>query len=83
MVFKHIEALVHAFTNSDGRNNYDELVPAVALVELEHGLDVDVGLSGTCLHLDVKAEFAKVADEFGGLLDILRILNLLDVVQQL
>ena len=58
MVFQHVEALVHALAYSDGRNNDDELVPAVAFVKLKHRLDVYVGLSGTSFHLDVKAQLA-------------------------
>ena len=83
MVFKHGETLKHAFADGDGWHHDNELVPAIAFVHLEHGLDIDVGLTRTRFHLDVQAQATEVAHQFGWLLDVLAFLNLTDVVEQL
>ena len=49
-----LEGLGHALPDSDAGDHHDELAPAVALVQLEHRLDVTVGLAGARLHLDVE-----------------------------
>jgi len=54
MLGRHIERLLHALTYSDRWNDDDELGPAVALVQLHDCLDVDIGLAGASLHLDVE-----------------------------
>ena len=50
----------HALADGDGRHHDDELAPAVALVQLEHRLDVDVGLARARLHLHVERTRAKI-----------------------
>ncbi len=39
-------------THPPGWYHHDKLAPAVVLVQLEHGLDVGVGLAHAGLHLD-------------------------------
>ena len=60
MVRHGVKALAHTLADSDGRHHDDELAPAVALVQLEHRLDVDVGLARARLHLHVKRARAKI-----------------------
>ena len=45
MLGRDLERFVHAFTDGDAGDHDDELGPAVALVQLEHRLDVAVGLA--------------------------------------
>ena len=51
---RHREALLHPFADRHTRHHHDELRPAVSPVQLEHRLDVAVGLAGTGLHLHVE-----------------------------
>ena len=55
VVFEHTETLSHALTNGDARHHHDKLAPAITAVEFKHRLDVNVGLTRTCFHLDVEA----------------------------
>ena len=54
MVLHRLETLLHAFADSDGRDDHDELTPTVSLIQFKHGLDVDIGLAGPCFHFYVK-----------------------------
>ena len=54
VVFEHGKTLRHTFTNGNAGHHHDKLCPAVALVQLKHSLDVNVGLTRTCFHLYVK-----------------------------
>ena len=54
----HVERLLHALADRHRRHDHDELAPAVALVQLHDRLDVDVGLAGPRLHLDVEVRSA-------------------------
>ena len=55
VILSDFKGLLHALANGDGRHHDDELRPAVSLVQLEHGLDVDIGLARAGLHLHVQA----------------------------
>ena len=58
-VLRHdLEGFQHPFADGDARHHDDELAPAVALVQLEHRLDVAVGLARAGLHLDVEIDVA-------------------------
>ena len=49
-----VKTLLHALSDGDAWHHYDKLCPTILLVQLKHGLDIDVCLSGTCLHLHIK-----------------------------
>ena len=83
MVGGNLKGLLHALADSDTRHNDNELAPAVLLVQLEHCLDVDVGLTGAGFHLDIKAAPAHALNERGGEFDVVRILLLVDIRKQL
>jgi len=53
---KTVASRYSAFANGDRRDHDDELRPAIALVHLENGLDVSIGLARACLHLDVEMD---------------------------
>ena len=84
-VFLHgIKALANALTDSNARHNHDELVPAVLLVEFEHGLYIHIGLAGAGFHLHVKRAGAHSAGGDGvRQLDIVPCLHLSDILKQL
>ena len=53
-----LEGLVNALTNGDTGNHHNELAPAVLLVQLEHGLDIDIGFARTCFHFHIQIDSA-------------------------
>ena len=53
-----LERLHDALTDRDGGDDDDVLAPSVAPVQLHDRLDIDVGLAGACLHLDVEVRCA-------------------------
>ena len=54
VVGRDLQRLVDPFADGDRWHHDDELRPTVALVQLENGLDVTVGLARAGLHLDVE-----------------------------
>src|ERR1039457_987608 len=82
MVGSIAKSLVDAFTDGDAGHDDDELAPAVALVELEHGLDVAVCFASAGFHLDI-----EVDGGYGGALEsrgdweVLGLLDRLDVFE--
>jgi hypothetical protein len=58
MLRHDLEGLQDAFADGDAGHHHDELAPAVFPVQLEHRLDVAVGLAGAGLHLDVEIHVA-------------------------
>jgi hypothetical protein len=81
-----LQRLVHALADGDAGHHDDELAPAMALVQLEHALDVAVGLAGAGFHLYVEVERAAgllVADKRNGQRQVLTALHRLDVFQKL
>ena len=52
MLLGHLKGLIHALSDSYAGNDNNKFAPAVVLVQLEHGLDVGVGLAHTGLHLN-------------------------------
>ena len=82
MVLRHLERLLHALADRDARHDHNELAPAVPLVQLEHSLDVDVGLARAGLHFDVERASSNVLHQFCRTLHVVCVLNLMDVVEQ-
>ena len=52
MLLRSLQGLIDALADGYRRHNDDVLAPAVALVQLVHGLDVCIGLTGAGLHLN-------------------------------
>ena len=78
-----LEGLLHTLADGDGRHHHDELRPSVALVQLEHGLDVDIGLARAGLHLHVQRAAPLALDQTVRQTDVVLRLNLTDIVEQL
>ena len=83
VTFHRLKGLFHAFTDRDTRHHDNKLAPAVTLVQLKHGLDIDIGFAGTGFHLDIKAAPAEVIHQRRRFLDVIRLLYLTDILQQL
>ncbi len=84
MLSGDLERFLHPFAYGDTWNDNDELAPAILLIQLEHRLDITVGFTGPCLHLDIEVDFADfVADELRGNRQILILLDLLQIRQDL
>ena len=58
VIGRDLQRLIDPLANGDTRDHHDELGPAVALVHLEDGFDVAVGLTGAGLHLNVQIDVA-------------------------
>ena len=52
MLLGHLKGLIHTLPNGYAGNHHNKLAPAVVLVQLEHGLDVSIGLAHAGLHLN-------------------------------
>ena len=79
MIRSNFKSLFDTLTNGNRRHNHNEFTPAVLLVQLEHSLDIHIGLTGSGLHFDIKAASAQILYQFFGLLDIVLALKLLNV----
>ena len=56
----HFKGLLNSFSDCDRRNNNDELGETVSLVEFEHSLDINVGLTRTGFHFHVKVNCPEI-----------------------
>ena len=83
MVNGDLEGLLHALANGDGRHDHDELAPAIALVQLEHGLDVDIRLARSGFHFHVQRTASQPLRKGSGLINLVVLLHVADVFQQL
>ena len=77
------KCLFDPLTDCNGRDNDNELTPAIFLIQLEHGLDINISLTCTGFHFNIKAAPSQILNERLGLLDIVLALELLDVEQEL
>ena len=82
MVHGDLKALFHALTDRDRRHDYDKLRPPVSLIQLEHGLDINVGLAGTRFHFNIQAAPSQVLYQCGRLLDIIQQLKAADILEK-
>ena len=78
-----LKGLLHALTDRNGGNDHDELAPAVLPVQLEHRLDVDIGLARAGLHLNIQTAPPQAFDKGCGEPDVVLALQGLNVVQKL
>ena len=84
VILHGLKAFADTFPDSDGGNNHYELTPAVLLIQLEHGFDVNIGLSRTCFHFHIQGAGTQTATRQGlckG--DIIPALNTVHVSQEL
>ena len=77
------EGLLYALTDRNRGNDHNKLAPAVLFVQLEHRLDIDIGLARAGFHFNIKAATPQVFDEGSRELDIVLTLQGLNVVQKL
>ena len=73
----------HALTDRNRRNDHNKLAPAVLLVQLEHRLDIDIGLARAGFHFNIKAATPQVFNKGSRELDVVLTLQGLNVVQKL
>ena len=78
-----LKGLLHALTDRNRGNDHNKLAPAVLLVQLEHRLDIDIGLARAGFHFNIKAATPQVFDKGSGQLDVVLTLQGLNVVQKL
>ena len=62
MFFKHTKRFGYTLTDGDAWYNDDELRPTVEFVKFKHRLDVDVGLTRTGFHLNIKVDGTEAVD---------------------
>ena len=82
MLHRVLEGAFDAFADGDARHDDDIFRPAKPFVQFEDGLDIDVGLAGPRLHLDVQRAAAQRLRKRVRLLQLVLVLNVMDVVQQ-
>ena len=83
MVGGDFKGLLHALTDCNRGNDHNKLAPAVFLVQLEHGFDVDIGFAGAGFHLNVQAAAPHVVYQLWGELDVVLALQGVDILQKL
>ena len=83
MVGGDLKGFFHALTDCNRGNDHNKLTPAVFLVQLEHGFDVDIGFAGAGFHLNVQAAAPHVVYQLRGDLDVVLALQRVDVLQKL
>ena len=83
MLHGHFKALLHALADGDGGNDHDEFRPAILLIQLKHGLDIDICFPGARLHLDIQAASPHVLHQDRGLHDVVLPLDITDVLEEL
>ncbi len=52
MPLRHLERLIHAFTDGDAGDYNDKLAPAICPVQFIHGFDISIGFTHAGLHLN-------------------------------
>ena len=82
MLLGHFKGLLNSLSDCDRRNNDDKLGETVSLVELEHRLDINVGLTRTGLHFHVEINRTEVMGKGVRFFDICDRLNIFDVIKE-
>ena len=78
-----LKGLLYAFTDGDTRHNNDKFAPTIPLVQLEHGLDVNIGLACAGFHLDIQRASSQRCYQLVRLMDVCFCLQCADVLKQL
>ena len=81
MILHHLEAFLNTFTDRNGWYNYNKLTPPILLVQLEHRLDINIGFTGSGLHLYIKRADPHMFCKGRGLLYVIIFLNFLDILK--
>ena len=77
------KTLVNALADCDRRNYDNEFAPTVSLVQLVHGLCVNIGLTSSCFHFNIKTRFSCGMFNLLWADNKIIILNFMNVVQKL
>ena len=80
MILHHLETLLHTFTDCNGRNNYNKLVPSILLVQFEHCLYIDISFSCSGLHLHIKRASTHMFGKYRRFFDVIVILDFPDIL---
>ena len=83
MLLHHTEALADTLANCNAWNDNDKLAPAIALVQLEHGLDVNIGFTGTGFHFHLQRAATELCDKGIRCLDVVSVLDVADIGKKL
>ena len=78
-----LKGLLYALTDGDTRHNNDKFAPTIPLVQLEHGLDVNIGLACAGFHLNIQRTPAQRCHQLVRLMDVCFCLQCADVLKQL
>ena len=78
-----LEGLINALPNGNAGNHHNELAPAVLLVQLKHGFDVNIGFARACFHLHIQIDPAQLPDKGSILTNVVLLLKPLDILEQL
>ena len=78
-----LKGLFHAFTDGDTRHNNDKFAPTIPLVQLKHGLDVNISLTRASFHLNIQRTPAQRGNQLFRLMDVCFCLQCADVLKQL
>ena len=78
-----LKGLLYAFTDGDTRHNNDKFAPTIPLVQLEHGLDVNIGFACAGFHLNIQRTPAQRGNQLFRLMDVCFCLQCADVLKQL
>ena len=83
MISGDLEGLLYTLTDSNARHNNDKFAPSIPLVQFEHGFDVDIGLTGSCLHFNIKRTSAKRRYQLIRLMNVAFRLQCTDILYQI
>ena len=83
VVSRNLKGLLDALADGNTGHNHNKLAPAVPSVQLEHGFDIYIGLTGTGLHFHIQRDPAEGSYQCIGLMDIAFLLQTADVLKQL
>jgi hypothetical protein len=81
VILRNVETLLHSFAYGDAGHNDDKLCPTVTLVQLEHCLDIDVGLTSTGLHFYIDLAGSKALYHLIAEVDVVLCLYLMNIFQ--
>ena len=83
VVSRNLKGLLDALADGNTGHNHNKLAPAVPSVQLEHGFDIYIGLTGTGLHFHIQRYPAKGSHQCVGLMNIAFLLQTADILKQL
>ena len=78
-----LKGLLYPLTDGDTRYNNDKFAPAIPLVQLEHGLDVNIGLACAGFHLNIQRTPAQRGNQLFRLMNIAFCLQCTNILHQI